>query len=68
MRYVTSKYKLYQDEVAYRVYMADSVFYQAEGKKLTVRYVDYIHPKPVDNRTGDEIALSVIEKLGLKTQ
>lgn len=37
-----------------------------ENKRLTVRYVDMINPQPVDNRTGDEIALDVINKLGLK--
>lgn len=66
MRYAISLYKLYQEEVAYRVYVADSLYYQAENKQLTKRYMDIIRPKPVDTRTGDEIALDVITRLGLK--
>lgn len=37
-----------------------------DNKRLTVRYEDIINPKPIDTRTGDEIALDVIQKLKLK--
>ena len=39
-----------------------------DNKRLTMRYVDMIHPQPVDTRTGDEIALDVIQRLNLKVE
>ena len=66
MKYAMSKYKMYEEELAYRVYIADSLFYSADNKKLVKRYSDVIRPAPVDNRTGDEIALDVINRLGLR--
>lgn len=68
MRYVLAKYKEKQEELAYRIYLTDSLYYQSEGKRLTTRYMDMIKPKPVDNRTGDEIAYDVIKRLGLKVE
>lgn len=61
-------YALHQEEVAYRIYVTDSLFYSAENKKLVKRYIDIINPRPVDNRSGDEIALDVINRLGLKVE
>lgn len=52
----------------YRLYVTDSLYYQAENKHLSVRYKDIIQPKKIDTRSGDEIALEVINRLGLKTQ
>lgn len=46
--------------------MANILYWNGQGKTLTISYDDYMHPKPVDNRTGDEIAVDVITKLGLK--
>lgn len=37
-----------------------------QNKYLNVHYDDLIHPKPVDTRSGDEIALDVIQRLDLK--
>lgn len=57
----------------YRVYMTDSVKALAStlahangGTEMSVRWLDLIDEKPTDNRTGDEIALDVIQKAGLK--
>lgn len=36
------------------------------GNYLTVSYEEIIHPKPKDERTGDEIAADVIRGAGLK--
>lgn len=38
----------------------------AGGSYLTVSYTDIIHPKPQDERTGDEIVADVIRGAGLK--
>jgi len=68
MRYVLAKYTEYKKELAYRIYITDSLYYQSDNKRLTTRYVDMITPKKVDRRTGDEIASDVINKLGLRIE
>lgn len=74
MRYVVARYNEKQRDMAYRIYLTDSLKYIAEntarsvssdGKYLTVRYIDIIEPKPQDNRSGDEIAIDVITRAGL---
>lgn len=66
MRYVRSKYNQYKTDQAYRIYITDSLYANGQGKALTARYYDLIHPKEIDPRSGDEIALDVINRLGLK--
>lgn len=66
MRYVMARFKEYQRELAYRVYISDSLFYYGQQKQLTKRWSDIAYPKPVDKRSGDEIALEVIKKAGLR--
>lgn len=61
-----AKFNSHVEEVKYRNYVADILYWRGQGKTLTITYNDFIHPKPVDNRTGDEIALDVIHNLGLK--
>lgn len=58
---------------AFRIYVTDALQVIAEntakingGKTLKKRYYDLLHPQPVDNRSGEEIALDVIKKLGLE--
>jgi hypothetical protein len=36
------------------------------NKQLRYTLEEVIHPKPVDNRDGEEIAIDVMEKAGLK--
>lgn len=36
------------------------------GSYLAISYTDIIHPKPKDERTGDEIVADVIRGAGLK--
>lgn len=38
----------------------------AGGRYLSLSYMEIIHPKPVDNRTGDEIVEDIIRRAGLK--
>lgn len=52
-------------EMAYRVYVTDCLFYQGQNQRLTSRFVDLLNRK-VDDRDGDEIAIDVIDKLGLR--
>ena len=65
MRYAISKYKKEQEEMAYRIYMTDSLYYRAQNQYMNVRYYDLLNRK-IDNRSGDEIATDVIHKIGLR--
>ena len=55
------------EEYAYRVYMTDSAQLAVENKYITRRWCEIMEDtkKPVDNRTGDEVAADVIKRLGL---
>ena len=49
--------------------MANSLFYHAKGdERYTKTLYEIEHQKPVDKRTGDEIAIDVITSLGLKLE
>ena len=53
---------------AYRIYVTDALRIVAENTgniSLKLRYYDIIHPKKVDNRTGDEIVADIIKRAGL---
>lgn len=51
--------------MAYKIYMSDTLYYRGQNKTLTMRYTDLIH-QHIDNRSGDEIALDVINAAGLR--
>ena len=51
--------------MAYRIYVTDMLFYQAQNQRLTSRYIDILHKK-VDHRDGDEVALDIITRAGLR--
>jgi hypothetical protein len=53
------------EEMSYRTYMTEIVRLRGENKTLTKSWLDIIDPKPVDNRSGDEIAMQFIENTGL---
>ena len=68
--YCVSRYKHKQEEKQYRVYLTDALMAIANntakmfgGSTINMRYYDII--KPQDTRTGEEIAVSVIQKAGL---
>jgi hypothetical protein len=62
--YLLSKYKEYANEVAYKMYITDSIFYYMQDKRLNIRYYDIIHQsQQEEERTGDEIALDIITRL-----
>lgn len=68
--YCISRYKHQQKEKQYRSYIADSLMMICNniagafvGNTITTRYVDL--GKPVDTRSGNEIAVDVIKRAGL---
>ena len=36
------------------------------GSYITAKFFDIINPKPVDNRTGEEIAADIIKRAGIE--
>lgn len=65
MRYVIFKLQEQQKEMAYRIYITDSLQAIPQSKYLTTRFDDLINRR-VDTRTGDEIAADIIRGAGLK--
>lgn len=65
MRYVMARYKMEQRELAYRIFVTDSLQLAPQNKYIVTRYEDSIKTKKKDNRTGDEIAADVIKRAGL---
>ena len=70
VEYCVSRYKHKQEEKRYRTYIADVLMHMCNniagafgGNTITTRYVDL--DKPVDTRSGDEIAVDVIKRAGL---
>lgn len=74
MRYVLARYNEKQRAEIYRIYITDclqliaeNTAKRVEGQYLTKRYVDIVDgtAQAEDNRSGDEIAADVIQRLGL---
>ena len=70
VEYCVSRYKHKQEEKIYRLYIADALMCMCNnlasafgGHTITTRYADLY--KPVDTRSGDEIAVDVIKRAGL---
>ena len=36
------------------------------GSYISAKFADIINPKPVDNRTGEEIAADIIKQAGIE--
>ena len=70
IRHITDEYVKKMEERLYRAYISDALKCLAEswGAQIDRRYVELIEP-PEDEEeiSGDEVALKVIEKCGLKT-
>ena len=75
MRYAIARYQSQQRDLAYRIYISDCLRIISEntakmgcGSYITAKFADIINPKPVDNRTGEEIAADIIKKAGLEVR
>ena len=73
MRYAIARYQSQQRDLAYRIYVTDCLRIISEntakicgGSYITANFADIINPKPVDNRTGDEIAADIIKLAGIE--
>ena len=66
MRYVLARIEENNREEAYRFYVTRSLQLAPQGKNLVPTFDEILNPKPVDERTGDEIAIDVIKAAGLR--
>ena len=73
MRYATARFNQHQRDLAYRIYVADCLRMATEntakmsqGSYTAARFYDIINPKPVDNRSGEEIAADIIKRAGIE--
>ena len=74
MRYVVSKYKEQQKEMAYRIYvtecfriMTENTAKQSGGSYIDKPFTDFIgNNKPEDERTAEEIIADVAKRAGLE--
>ena len=66
MRYVEARFEEFNREHAYRIFVTRSLQLIPQNKYLNQDYKDFITPKKIDNRSGEEIALDMIKNAGLK--
>ena len=73
MRYATARFNQHQRDLAYRIYVTDCLRIISEntakmggGSYIAAKFADIINPKPVDNRTGEEIAADIINRAGIE--
>ena len=62
-----------QEDKAVKIYYAECLRIITEntakiggGSYITVKLDDILNPKPVDNRTGEEIAADIIKRSGIE--
>ena len=62
-----------QEEKAVKIYYAECLRIITEntakmsgGSYISAKFADIINPKPVDNRTGEEIAADIIKQAGIE--
>ena len=70
MRYAIARYQSQQRDLAYRIYVTDCLRMSFEctahlsGHRVNLdRFADVYYPKPVDNRTADDIIDGIRNKL-----
>jgi hypothetical protein len=72
MRYAVARYKTYQRDMAYRIYVTDCLRMISEntanvvkGNYMAERYANVYKRPTKDDRSGAEIAADVIKRAGL---
>lgn len=67
MRYVAARFNEKQRDIAYRIFVTESLKLIPQKKYLTVSYENTIRKRIKEtNKSGDEIAIEVMRKNGLK--
>ena len=73
MRYAIARYQSQRRDLAYRIYVTECLRMISEntakmsnGSYTVAKFEDIINQKPVDNRTGEEIAADIIKLAGIE--
>ena len=67
MRYAMARYQSQQRDLAYRIYVCESLRMIPRGEHLVAHFADIIDPKPPEpEQTYDEIVAGVLAKLNEK--
>lgn len=73
MRYAMARFNQHRRDLAYRIYVTDCLRMVSEntakmsqGAYTVARFYDIINPKPVEKRTGEEIAADIIRRAGIE--
>ena len=71
MRYVIARFNEQQREMAYRIYITDSLKILSEnssnlagGSRITTRFADIIKPQKTETRTATEVIDHIRQGLG----
>ena len=67
MRYVEARLDEFEREETYRIFVTTSLQLIPQNKHLVKSYTDMVmkNQNPVNNRTGDDIAMDIITRAGL---
>lgn len=70
IEHVVAEHKNSVHDKMYKIYVTDVIKCIAEsmGNEIDYRFIELIDSNTVDNRTGDEIALDIIKRAGLKVK
>ena len=73
IEYCVSAFSQYQKELLYKVYVTDTLRHINEavsridgGAYMSKRYYDIINPTQEEELSGDEIAMDIIKRAGLR--
>lgn len=71
LRYALARYTSHQRDMAYRIYVCESLRAVGKGGYIKSHFADIIKPKkkaPEDTRTGEEIAFDVLNRIGIEVR
>ena len=69
IEHVLAEHNIRMEEKVYRSYTGDMLKVIAESMGATVNYrLTDLYDKPKEQKTGDEVALEVIQRAGLKVK
>lgn len=73
MRYAMARFNQHRRDLAYRIYVSECLRMISENvasrggrSYMAVKFEDVLNPKPVDNRTGEELAADIIKLAGIE--
>ena len=66
MKYAISRFKKEQEDMAYAIYVTDTLYYNSHNKCLNNRFFDLIDDKPVKEEKAEDIVANVMAGAGLR--